>query len=305
MSQTLKTTWRKALMRSDLIASVKMTGVAACEFADSKTGARIYPGVGLLAESVGLSRRSVIEHTQILVDAGWLKQLYQGKGAKLVGGKRLANEYQLSFPEEGFQYSGKGTNTFARRGQARRKRENLTSAELALDTSAELHASDAENSRQNESTSAELAPLLVQNYTTTSAELHDSLVKPGLHNIPSYSSPHNPSPHIHPAVASATGPSANSREGRESADRMQISSKPTASAWPQPPSQALALRAEPRKQAGAKLTIGDFDDVRKQLEEEAVIIPGSVQDEQKLREMLIKGWTFEGIHQAFQARIAS
>lgn len=170
---SLKTTWSKAMRKSNLIPAVKNTASAACEYANSKTGARIFPGVDALAEDTGQSRRTIISHMDVLEKSGWLKCLMRGKGAVMVNGKRMASEYQLAFPE--VEYTGKGTVTFARAGQAARKAKREadetsgTSAELAPETSATLTLGS----------SAELAPVSSATFAPeTSATLPTSDTPP-------------------------------------------------------------------------------------------------------------------------------
>ena len=93
--------WERQVKRlTTLDPGIKQFGVFLATYCTVKTGADIRPGITLLSEDLGLSRRQIIRKMQQLSDTGLIQQLSDGarKGRPSEGRRGEASVYRLSMP---------------------------------------------------------------------------------------------------------------------------------------------------------------------------------------------------------------
>ena len=89
--------WREALRRnSGLPPAVRLVGHVMADYADTATGKNVWPGARRLADETGLSLRTVTDHRQALVRAGYAVE--ESRGGSLKGGKRESSKFYLKIP---------------------------------------------------------------------------------------------------------------------------------------------------------------------------------------------------------------
>lgn len=98
MQKTEKITvwsWRHAVLKSGLPAPTRhLLLTLSCYMNDLGDGC--YPTVETLVENTGLSKRSIITHIAMAVDAGWLEKRLHG----FKGSEWRNNEYRACFPDD-------------------------------------------------------------------------------------------------------------------------------------------------------------------------------------------------------------
>lgn len=86
--------WLDDLMRSSLHPTTKLVGYELWSPATSD-GANSHPGTQTIADNLGISVRSVVTHTKILRDGGWVVRTAKANAKD--GRRKYADSYALSF----------------------------------------------------------------------------------------------------------------------------------------------------------------------------------------------------------------
>lgn len=93
--------WERQIKRATLLSpQVKQFAVFVGTYSTASTGRDVRPGLTLLADDTGLSRRQLIRKMQELQSLGLLEQLSDGStsGRPREGRKGMASVYRLTLP---------------------------------------------------------------------------------------------------------------------------------------------------------------------------------------------------------------